>query len=46
MKSDPNRAHFIRNEELNVDTSPLPEELRKEFKDFLISSAEFSGCVL
>jgi len=48
MKSDPNRTHFIRNEEFDIDTSTLPEELRKEFEDFLISSvtAEFSGCVL
>ncbi len=48
MKSDPNRSHFIRNQEFNSDMSALPEELRKEFEDFLISSvtAEFSGCVL
>jgi magnesium-protoporphyrin IX monomethyl ester (oxidative) cyclase len=48
MQSDPNRGHFIRNEEFNCDTSALPEELKKEFEDFLISSvtAEFSGCVL
>lgn len=26
-----NGAHVIRNEDFNVDTSPLPEELRKEF---------------
>lgn len=48
MKSDPNRNHFTRNEEFKADTSALPEELKKEFEDFLISSvtAEFSGCVL
>jgi magnesium-protoporphyrin IX monomethyl ester (oxidative) cyclase len=49
LKSDPNRRHFVRNEEFDafrLDT--LPEDLRKEFIDFLVSSitAEFSGCVL
>src|SRR5271157_2305006 len=46
MKGDPNRAHLIRDEDFNVDTSPLPEKLRKEFKDFLIRSAEFPGYAL
>ena len=46
IKSDPNCAHFIRNEEFNVDTSTLLQELRKEFEAFLIKSAEFSGCEL
>ncbi|MEM9122832.1 MAG: hypothetical protein AAGB03_05875 [Pseudomonadota bacterium] len=49
MKSDPNRGHFKRNEEwelLYIET--LPEDLRREFVDFLVSSltSEFSGCVL
>ena len=48
LKSDPNKRHFTRNEEFDADFSNLPEELGKEFRDFLISSitAEFSGCVL
>jgi magnesium-protoporphyrin IX monomethyl ester (oxidative) cyclase len=48
LRSDPNRKHFIRNEEFDADFSNLPPDLDKEFRDFLISSitAEFSGCVL
>jgi magnesium-protoporphyrin IX monomethyl ester (oxidative) cyclase len=48
LRADPNRGHFIRNEEFDVDLASMDPALREEFLEFLISSvtAEFSGCVL
>jgi magnesium-protoporphyrin IX monomethyl ester (oxidative) cyclase len=48
LGSDPNKGHFVRNEAFDFDLNSLPEPLRLEFIDFLVSSvtAEFSGCVL
>ena len=47
-EKDVNRAHFERDEDFAAEVRALPEALRQEFLDFLISSvtAEFSGCVL
>ena len=48
LRRDTNRRHFTRTPEFDAELKPIPEALRKEFVDFLISSvtAEFSGCVL
>ncbi len=48
LQSDENKGHFLRDERFSSEIRELPEELRKEFLDFLVSSvtAEFSGCVL
>jgi magnesium-protoporphyrin IX monomethyl ester (oxidative) cyclase len=48
LRRDINRGHFIRTDAFDIDLSTLPDDLRQEFLDFLISSVttEFSGCVL
>ena len=48
FKRDPNKDHFKRNEEFDMDFSTWDPTLRRAFIDFLVSSvtAEFSGCIL
>ena len=48
FRADPNRRHFEREGGFDVALADLPEGLRDEFLDFLVTSAtsEFSGCVL
>ncbi len=48
LAEDRNKGHFKRDPDWAAQIRELPEGLRKEFMDFLISSltAEFSGCVL
>jgi magnesium-protoporphyrin IX monomethyl ester (oxidative) cyclase len=48
LRADPNRGHFKREGNWIAELHKVPEDLRPEFLDFLVSSltAEFSGCVL
>ena len=48
MQADPNRYHFRRADAFRGIIEGLPDGLREEFIDFLVSSltAEFSGCIL
>ena len=45
---DENKRHFTRNDEFDAAPAAVPEEVRAEFLEFLVSSvtSEFSGCVL
>ena len=47
-EGDNNIDHFLRDPEFAAEAAKLPDALRQEFLDFLISSitSEFSGCVL
>jgi len=48
MVRDPNRLHFKRTASFDGVIESLPDGLREEFVDFLVSSltSEFSGCIL
>ncbi len=48
FRNDGNRNHFVRPPEFDDEVRELPDELHREFVDFLVSSvtSEFSGCVL
>ena len=48
FERDANRHHFEQAGAFESEVKTLPEDLRQEFLDFLVSSitAEFSGCVL
>ena len=48
FRRDSNRNHFERPADFAAEIRELPEPLRQEFLDFLVSSvtSEFSGCVL
>jgi magnesium-protoporphyrin IX monomethyl ester (oxidative) cyclase len=48
MAADPRKGHFKREQSFAGIIEGLPDDLRPEFIDFLVSSltAEFSGCIL
>jgi magnesium-protoporphyrin IX monomethyl ester (oxidative) cyclase len=48
FRADPNKGHFSRDSDFRAEIAAMPEALRTEMLDFLVSSvtAEFSGCVL
>jgi magnesium-protoporphyrin IX monomethyl ester (oxidative) cyclase len=48
MAGDPNKLHFKRTQSFEGVIESLPDGLRQEFVDFLVSSltSEFSGCIL
>lgn len=48
FRDDPNKEHFRKNAEFDLDLSTWDPTVRRAFIDFLVSSvtAEFSGCIL
>lgn len=48
LRADPNKGHFKREGDWIAELDRIPEDLRPEFMDFLVSSltSEFSGCIL
>jgi magnesium-protoporphyrin IX monomethyl ester (oxidative) cyclase len=48
LRADPNRGHFKRDGNWVGELDRIPDDLRPEFLDFLVSSltSEFSGCIL
>jgi len=48
FRRDPNKDHFKRNADFDLDWTGWPLELQRSFIEFLTSSvtAEFSGCIL
>jgi magnesium-protoporphyrin IX monomethyl ester (oxidative) cyclase len=48
LRADPNKGHFKREGNWIEELNRIPEDLRPEFVDFLVSSltSEFSGCIL
>jgi magnesium-protoporphyrin IX monomethyl ester (oxidative) cyclase len=48
FRKDANVEHFDRDRDFRAEVAALPDDLREEFLDFLVSSctAEYSGCIL
>ena len=48
FRRDANVEHFDRDRDFRAEVAALPDDLREEFLDFLVSSctAEYSGCLL
>jgi magnesium-protoporphyrin IX monomethyl ester (oxidative) cyclase len=48
LRADKNGGHFICTDAFDLDLSTMPDDLKREFLELLVSSvtAEFSGCML